>query len=84
MRRSRQRERENKTGLAVGLVLVAIALNLFSCSWSSRFQVNSPTAIFGVQDMVGVYAKHDRQTDTMMGMIVPAALMCMGAFFSRD
>ncbi len=81
---SYRKDKENKTGLAIGLVLVAVALNLFSCSWSSRFQENSPTAIFGVQDLVGVYAKHDRETDTMMGMIVPAALMCMGAFFSRD
>ena len=84
MRHTRQKSRENKTGLAIGLILVAVALNLFSCSWSSHFQANSPTAIFGVQDLVGVYAKHDRETDTMVGMIVPAALVCMGAFFSRD
>lgn len=70
-------------GLAIGLVLIAVALNTFSCSWSGHFQEGSPTAIAGVQNLVGVYAKHDRERDTMLGIIVPAALICMGAFFSR-
>lgn len=80
----RRKDNTNKIRLAIGLILIAAALNVASCSWSTRFQENSPTAIIGVQDLVGVYAKHDREQDTMLGMIVPAALICVSAFVSRE
>ncbi len=79
-----RKKEENSLRLVLGLVLIAAALNVFSCKWSRTYQPTSPTAIAGVENLVGVYAKNDREQDTMLGIIVPAALVCMGAFFSRE
>lgn len=81
---SRRKNKENSLRLSIGLVLIAVALNVFCCNWSSKFQESSPTAIVGVQDLFGVYAKHDRAQDMMLGMIVPAALICVGAYVGRE
>lgn len=81
---SRKKKREDSLRLVLGMFLLAGALNLFYCSWSRSFQESSPNAIVGLEGSVGIYAKHDREQDTMLGVIVPAAMVCMGAFFSRE
>jgi hypothetical protein len=81
--RNRQEKRENTARLAIGLVLIAVALNISSCSWSRVYHNSSPTAIIGVNNVIGLHAKHARHLDTMLGVIVPAALVCVGAFFAN-
>ncbi|MFK7818318.1 MAG: hypothetical protein AB8G99_06350 [Planctomycetaceae bacterium] len=80
---SRREKRENSARLAIGLVLIAVALNIFCCSWSRVYHSASSTAIVGVNNVIGLHAKHNRAEDTMLGVIVPAALICVGAFFSN-
>lgn len=79
----RVKRRENSTRLAIGLVLIAVALNVFCCRWSRVYHNSGPDAIAGLNNVLGVYAKHDPQQDTMLGVIIPSALVCVGAFFSR-
>lgn len=81
---SRRRANSSKKHLAFGLLAIAGVLHMFSCSWSTNYFEASPTAIVGIPNMIGVYARHARHEDLMLGIIIPSTLVCVGAYLSRD
>lgn len=79
---NRTRQLNGRMGL--GLVAIAVVLHVFCCKWTTTFTNSSPSAMLGIENTVGVYAKHDPDKDLMLGICVPAALFCVGSFVARD
>ncbi len=77
---SRQQKKTDRTNMGRGLLLVAIALHFFCCTWSTAYFDGGPKSLVGLENTVGIYAKHSRKQDLMLGLIVPAALICVGTF----
>ena len=70
--------------IALATLAIAGTLHFISCRWSTAYFDGSPTAIVGVENMVGIYAKHSRQDDLMLGILVPSALVCVAVYISRE
>lgn len=79
MRRRYEKQHERRR-LANGLFMISLALHLFCCKWTTDYAPNSPSALAGVKNTAGCYARRTRKNGLMLGIFVPTALLAVAGF----